>query len=90
MNKTQITIGKRLLEIYWVSVVLAALFLFETTLGYYHVMGGGFILFAHFIEMFVFGKTLKEHSNNLMRDRLLVLPYGLLVPNELKLKKDAQ
>lgn len=87
MNKTQITIGKRMLEIYWISVVLAAIFLFENTLGYYHVMGGGFILFAHIIEIFVFEKTIKEHSSNLLRDRFLVIPYGFLVPTELKLNK---
>ena len=85
MNQTQITIGKRLLDIYWLSVVVAALFL-NSTFGYYYVLGGILVLFAHFIEMFVFEKTIKEYSTNLMRDRLMVLPYGLLVPNELKLK----
>ena len=87
MNQTQITIGKRLLEVYWVAVIVAALFFFETSVGYYLALGGAFILFAHFVEMFVFNKIIKQHSDNVLLDTLKVIPYGLLVPNELKLGK---
>jgi len=88
MDQTQITIGKRLLEAYWAAVVIAAIFFFDTTGGYYLTIGGIFIFAVHFIEMFVFNKTIQEHSSNIMRDRLLVLPYGLLVPNQLKLNNN--
>jgi uncharacterized protein YhhL (DUF1145 family) len=86
MNQTQIKVGKRFLEVYWLAVIVAAVFFTTTTIGYYLAIGGAFILFAHFVEIFVFSKIIKKHSDNVLFDSLKVIPYGLLVPNELKLK----
>ena len=85
MNQKQITIGKRIIEIYWVSVLAAVIFFFDSSFGYYYALVGGFFLIVHCLEILLVVKTILQFSNNSIRDILLVIPYGLLIPTELKL-----
>lgn len=89
MSEAQLAMGKKGILVYWASVILAAIFFSDTTLGYYHVAGGVIILLAHVGETFLFNGTLQELSDNVTRDKLLMLPYGFMVPAGLKLAKKA-
>lgn len=73
---------------YWVAVTIAFLMFMDTTLGYYLVLSGQIIFAVHIIELFVFNKALEKYSDNLMKDRLMILPFGFLVPAELKAAKN--
>ena len=78
------------LTAYWASVIIAIIFFMNTTLGYYHVIGGGLILLAHIAETFIFNSTLQAHSNNIIKDKLLMLPFGFIIPQTLKQEAKAE
>ncbi|MBL4575198.1 MAG: DUF1145 domain-containing protein [Opitutaceae bacterium] len=86
LTQKQIALFRLILIGYWVSFVVAVLFFFESRLGYYHVVFGEMIFFIHIGETFVFNNTLKKYSKNVMRDKLLMLPFGFLIPMQRKLE----
>lgn len=88
MNLKQINIAKKIMLIYWASVIITLLFFHDTTFGYYHVLIGGVVLVVHVCETFIFNGAYQKYSDNIGRDKLLNLVYGILVPIELKLKKN--
>ncbi len=86
MKLAHIKIAKAGLVAYWVSVIIASLLYFETTYGYYHVIGGVAVLAAHLLETLLFHSLLKQYSHNVVGDKLKILLFGFLVPLEVKLK----
>lgn len=88
MKLNLINILKKGLLIYWASVIITFLFFFDNPVGHYHVLIGAVVFIVHVGETFIFSSAIKKYSDNVGRDKLLVLLYGFLVPTELKLKKD--
>ncbi len=86
MSQNLINISKKILVFYCFSVLVALSFFLKISFGYYYAVLGIFFLLIHVVEIFIFNKVLIKYSNNLNRDRLLMLPFGMLVPTELKLK----
>ena len=86
MNSAQLKIGKIGLILYWISVVVTYFLYFDTTVGYYHAMGGAVIFAVHILEIGIFNKALKKYSDNVTMDSFRILIFGFLVPTELKLK----
>ena len=90
MNLQQINIAKKCMLIYWASVIITLLFFRDTTFGYYYILIAGVIFVAHICETFIFNSAYQKYSDNIGRDKLLNLVYGILIPIELKLKKRAK
>ena len=90
MNLKQINVAKKILLLYWTSVIITLILFMNTTFGYYHVLIGGVVLLAHVGETFLFNRTLQKYSDNVTRDTFFILIYGIIVPTELKLKKQTK
>lgn len=89
MSIQQIALLKKVLVAYWLSVFVVA-FLFTNSLFINASFGQIYLQFAllivatHILETFVFHSTLKEHSNNILKDKCFMIPFGFLVPFGLK------
>lgn len=88
LNEQQIAIGKKVISIYWISVVVVAALFLDSKFGQKYVFFGVLIMFIHVIETFLFDKVLKEHSSNVIKDKFLMLPFGFLIPAGLKLNAE--
>ena len=88
LNAQQISMGKKVITIYWLSVVVVAALFLDSKFGQKYVFFGVLVMFIHVIETFLFDSTLKEHSSNVIKDKFLMLPFGFMVPAELKLKAE--
>jgi uncharacterized protein YhhL (DUF1145 family) len=86
MNLKQINTAKKFMLFYWASVIITALFFRETTFAYYHILIAAIMFVAHIGETFIFNGVYQKYSDNIGRDKLLNLVYGILIPTELKLK----
>jgi len=86
MNEQQIAMGKKVISIYWVSVVVVAVLFIDSNFGQKYLLFALLVAFVHVIETFVFDNVLKEHSQNVIKDKFLMLPFGFLLPSGLKLK----
>lgn len=90
MNTQQISMLKKGLIGYWISVALVAALVIEAPFAQKYVLFAALIFLAHVIETFLFDKVLQEHSDNILRDKLLMLPFGFLIPAGLKAQAAAQ
>ncbi len=88
LNEKQIALGKKVISIYWISVVVVAFLFLDSKFGQKYVFVGVLAMFVHVIETFLFDKILKEHSDNVIKDKFLMLPFGFLIPAGLKLKAE--
>jgi|GEM_PF-6042395 len=80
MNSKSIAIAKKATLIFWLSILIVALFFLDSNFGQKYVMFGVFIFLIHVIETFIFDKLLKKHSKNIVLDKLLMLPMGATIP----------
>lgn len=90
LNLQQISMLKKGLIGYWVSVAVVAVLFIEAPFAQKYVLFAALIFLAHVIETFLFDKTLQEHSDNVIRDKLLMLPFGFLIPAGLKAQAAAK
>lgn len=90
MTNKQLEIAKRAVDIYWLSIIVAYSLYFETTIGYYYVLGGLLIFIIHLIEIPFTNNIITKHSDEPMKDRLRMLAYGYIIPTMLlnKAKKN--
>jgi hypothetical protein len=89
LSAQQISMLKKGLVAYWVSVLVVALLFLDSRFGQKYVFFGAFIMFAHVVETFLFDKILQEHSDNVLKDKFLMLPFGFLIPASLKVQAEA-
>lgn len=86
MKTEHLALAKKILVAYWLSVFVCALLFIDSSFAQKYILFGGLIFLAHVIETFLFDKVLQAHSDNVFRDKLLMLPFGFVIPAELKLK----
>ena len=89
LNENQIALGKKVISIYWISVIVVAALFLDSKFGQKYVFFGVLVMFIHVIETFLFDSILKEHSSNVIKDKFLMLPFGFMVPAGLKLKAES-
>ncbi len=90
MNPKHFSIAKKALVGYWLSVALVAFLFIDSSFGQKYVLFGALIVLAHVVETFLFDKTLQEHSQSVIMDKLLMLPFGALIPLSLKAEAKAK
>ena len=90
MNAQHISILKKGLIAYWVSVFIISYLFGDSVVGRNYIYFAIFILLAHVVETFLFDKVLQEHSDNVLRDKFLMLPFGFLIPAGLKIQAAAK
>jgi len=90
MNTQQISMLKKGLIGYWISVFVIAYLFGDSAVGMNYIYFAIFILLAHVVETFLFDKVLQEHSDNVLRDKFLMLPFGFLIPAGLKAQAAAK
>jgi hypothetical protein len=86
MNAQHIGILKKGLIGYWLSVFIIGYLFGDSVVGKNYIYFAIVILLAHVVETFLFDKVLKEHSNNVLLDKFLMLPFGFLIPAGLKIQ----
>lgn len=86
MNTQLISLLKKGLIAYWVSVFIIGYLFGDSVVGKNYIYFAIIILLAHVVETFLFDKVLKEHSDNVLLDKFLMLPFGFLIPASLKIQ----
>jgi uncharacterized protein YhhL (DUF1145 family) len=84
MNTQQLSFIKKALIGYWISVAVVIFLFRDSNFGEKYILFGALIFLVHVIETFIFDKVLKEHSTNVIKDKLLMLPFGFVIPASLK------
>ena len=90
MNIQQLSFIKKALIGYWISVVVVAALFIEAPFAQKYVLFAALIFLAHVVETFLFDKVLQEHSSNVIKDKLLMLPFGFVIPAGLKAQAAAK
>lgn len=84
MSIQQIALIKKVLLAYWLSVFVVAFLFIDSSFGQKYLLFALLIIAVHVLETFVFHSTLQEHSNNIFKDKCLMIPFGFLIPAGLK------